>query len=277
METSLNNLVKLKHTCAEDNSVMKKNTIESILVLAITFCLLFSVSSCATGGNKSAKAEALRKLGEAYIAKNDYTAALKELIKAQEFNPKDHLVYDDMGRVFLAKKRYELAIEHFKKAIEIKPDFIPGKNNLGSAYLMNEDWDKAIEVFNSIKSDLLYATPHFPLNNLGWAYYNKKDYQNAEKYYARAIELKPQFTFALRGLGLTYLETGRLGDAIALFEKALKDAPDFQRLQFDLGKAYVAAKKYDKAVIRFKETIRLAPESKLAENAMFEIKKLRNK
>jgi Tfp pilus assembly protein PilF len=126
----------------------------------------------------------------------------------------------------MAKAKPDIAIDHFKKAVEIKPDYTPAKNNMGTAYLAQKKWDDAITCFKEITGDLLYATPHFPFSNLGWAYYNKKEFKLAEKYYKDALKIEPKFVIALRGLGLTYLKMGRISEAVTTLEKVIELAPD---------------------------------------------------
>ena len=59
--------------------------------------------------------------------------------------------------------------------------------------LAQKDWDAAIAQFQTVAEDVLYATPHFPLTNMGIAYYNKKDYVSAQKHYQDALDLQPEF------------------------------------------------------------------------------------
>jgi len=83
--------------------------------------------------------------------------------------------HDRLAAITKAKEKIDLAVAHFEKAVRLKPDYSLAKNNLGSAYLVRKEWDKAIIVLEEVTGDMLYATPHFPLANLGWAYYNKKN------------------------------------------------------------------------------------------------------
>ena len=188
--------------------------------------LVFFLASCAANLEvRKNQEEALRNLGEAYIREGDYTKALRKLLEAEKLYAEDpHLQYD-LGLVYMAKEKPNKAIEHFKKAVEIKPDYTPAKNSLGVAYLAQKKWDDAIVCFKEITGDLLYATPHYPLSNLGFAYYNKKKYRLAEKYYQDALKIEPKFVIALRGLGLTYLKMGRISEAVTTLEKVIELAP----------------------------------------------------
>ena len=235
--------------------------------------LMVSLLSCAASQEKKRdQAKAARELGEAYMRQRDYTEALKELLRAEELYPGDHLVQNDLGLVYMSKYRYDLAEKHFKKAIQLKPDYAAAKNNLGTVYLAMENWHVAIATFQSIEGNLLYATPHYPLSNLGLAYYNLAEYESAEKYYLRALDLEPRFAIALRGLGRTYIAMGRIPQAVSVLEKAVREAPVWPDLYLDMGTAYRMAGQYTKALLAFNKVVELAPDSEVAEKATQAIK-----
>jgi len=239
--------------------------------------LIFGLASCANTEQLKKQEEAGRLVGEAYMSQNDYTAALNELLKAEKIYANDPHLHNDLGLVYMAKDQIHLAIEHFKKAIDIKPDYAPARNNLGTAYLAAKNWDAAIICFKQVTGDLLYATPHYPLSNLGWAYYNKKEYVLAEQFYREALKIDPNFPIALRGLGLTYLAIGKPGDAVDSLEKAVKYSPGFPELFSDLAGAYSILKDYDKAILFYRKVVDIAPGSLLASEAKNEIARLLNK
>lgn len=242
--------------------------------LVLSLSLTFSAAACSTKQKAITQSKDSRRLGEAYLVKGDYSGALKYFQEAEAMYAEDYLLQDDLGKTYVAKGRYDLAIEHFKKSLEIKPDFAPGKNNLGSAYLLAEQWDNAIAIFKELNENLLYATPHYPLYNLGWAYYNKHDYRTAIDYFNKSLKQKHGFVLALRGLGLTYQKMGNLQQAIEYFEKATQKSPEFAELFFDKGNAYRENRQYDKAIQAFNEVISLRPDSEIADMAKNEIKNI---
>ncbi len=231
--------------------------------------MVFWVVSCATPNMEVQKqqGEALRNLGEAYYIQGDYTSALRELLKAEALYPDDPFLQNDLGLTYRAKKRLDLAERHFRKALEIKPDYAPAKNNLGTVYLDKKEWDTAIKYFKEVSENMLYATPHIALANLGWAYYNKKKYTIAETYYLKALDLEPKFINALRGLGLTYIAMGRIDEALEILEIAVKNYPKFAPLYDDLAKIYVLSHDYEKALDAYHKVIELAPGSAMAKEA----------
>lgn len=236
------------------------------LLMLSTGMLLNCAGSSAQHNRKLA--EATREIGEAYMRQGDYTAALRELIKAEKLNPEDPLVHNSMGLCYMAKKRMPDAIAHFKKAVTLKPSYAPARNNLGSAYLAVQQWDAAIDVFKEISKDVLYATPHYPMANLGLAYYNKGEYRTALKYYKEALKIEPNFVVALRGVGRTYLAMNQGQLALRYLEAAVKQAPSAPEIHFDLAEAYLLVGNIEQARASYLTVVDMAPpESALAQHA----------
>ncbi len=241
---------------------------QAVLMLGMLPILLFL--ACANNQKaqtEQQQAEASRNLGEAYLAQGNFTMALRELLKAESLNPDDPFVQNYLGLAYMGKKKVDTAITHFQNALEINPSYAPARNNLGTAYLTQKDWDAAIRTFKAVTEDLLYATPHFPLSNLGWAYYNKGNYQLAEKYYLEALDIEPDFTIAQKGLARTYMAMGQFTEAVNTLEKAIDKAPRMAELHLEVGKAYAALNQKDKALDAFNKAIALNPESDVAQEA----------
>lgn len=231
---------------------------------------LFFVFACASGQKAEImrqQAEALRNLGEAYLVQGDFTHALRELLKAEQLAPQDPFVQNHLGLAYMGKEKLDKALVHFKKALSLNPEYSPARNNLGAAYLAKKDWDAAIVVFKEVSKDLLYATPHFPLANLGWAYYNKGDYRQAEKYYLEALDIQPNFIIAQKGLARTFMAMGRPFEAAEVLEKAVEKSPEAAELHLALGRAYVALNQKEKALEAFNRAIALNPQSDVAQEA----------
>lgn len=244
---------------------MSRHRLGWTVLVMVAFCVV----SCATTNIKVQKQreEALRNLGEAYYKQGDYTSALKQFLKAEELYPDDPFLQNDLGLTYKAKKRLDLAIKHFKIALEIKPDYAPAKNNLGTVYLEKKEWDTAIKCFKEVTENMLYATPQLALANLGWAYYNKKEFGLSESYYRKALDIEPKFINALRGLGLTYIAMGRIDEGVEILERAVKNYPKLALLYDDLAKAYVLSHDYEKALDAYHKVIELAPGSAMAMEA----------
>ncbi|OQY00416.1 MAG: hypothetical protein B6I26_08165 [Desulfobacteraceae bacterium 4572_130] len=242
-----------------------------LIIFLISF---FFLSSCGLNLKHHRKiALATKKLGEAYLTEGNYTGALKEFLDAEKIIPNNCFLQNDLGLVYMAKQRPDLGEIHFKKAVELKPDYIPAKNNLGTAYLKQRKWDLAIEIFKSISDNLIYATPHFPLSNLGWAYLGKKEYNSAKKYFLKALKIKPDFINAIHGLANVYIKTKQLNIALNIINQTIKDKPSSVILYADLAEIYEAKQQFLKAKKSWEQVVKLSPKSRLGKQAQ---KKLKN-
>lgn len=272
-------VVCVKLQCMQLYNLFMRSLEMKQLFISVAFVILFAcLAGCATSGTSGyeerRQAEAIRQLGEAYLAEQNYTMALAEFLKAEKLNPDDHLLYQDLGIAYMAKGELDLAVKHFQKALDIKPDFASARNNLGAAYLARKDWDAAIESFQLLSKDLLYGTPHYPLSNLGKAYYEKKELVEAEKYYKEALKVEPGFVNALFGLGKTYLSMGKVTQAVKYFEYAVAAEPLFTEAQFEMAHAHRLLGNSEKAKEGFTRVIELSPDSDLgreAKQALFDL------
>ena len=253
---------------------MKIYTVNRFLVFIMIICL----AACASGNKieKKNQAFAFRELGEAYMGQGEYTKALREFKKAEELFSKDHLLQEDLGLAYLAKGSPDQAIEHLKLSLKIKPDYSPALNNLGTAYMEKEDWQAAIDCFLKVKEDMLYMTPHYPLTNLGFAYYKLKEYDKAVSYLKEAIELNSKFPKAYHNLGLVYIATGDYDKAIASLERAAELAPKEAPIYFDLGTAYKLNRDYGKAYQSFKKAAEFAQKPEIKRQAEQEAQSIWN-
>jgi Tfp pilus assembly protein PilF len=252
----------------------------SAIAVLLGLALLLSACTTAPGEKQDraedlARAEAIRNLGEAYLREGNTAAALREFKKAEALTPDDYFLHYDLGLAYLSKKRYDLAIEHFQKAVDLNPDYAPAVNSLGNAYAARGDWDQAIKYYKQVSANVFYATPHYPLSNLGLAYYHKQEYTLSERYYQEALEIQPNFVNALAGLAQTYDAVGRFPEAVSLLEKAVRADPDSALLRFQLGKSYARAGDRQRAYASFSKVIDMSPNSGLAQDARREIENLR--
>jgi type IV pilus biogenesis/stability protein PilW len=256
-----------------------------IASILIVVCAGLFLSACASSGSRSEQfppsgekskeiAEAARNLGEAYLSGGNLITSLRELKKAEGYAPEDYIVKFDIGLVYYYREHYEKAIEYFEKAIQLKPDYGPAINSLGNAYLEKGEWDKAIEAYRKIVEDVFYGTPHFAVSNMALAYYLKKDYPRAEKYFLEALKLSPDFANAQGGLAMTHIATGNYDKAAKMLERAVRKNPKLAQLHYELGRAYRGLGDRQKAREGFQRTIELAQESPMADEAQRQIKEL---
>lgn len=251
---------------------MKKNWIWAAGCVLLA-CVLVSCTPKNMERDKNV-AEKTRLLGEAYLRDQKYQAALREFLKAESLYADNYLLQEDLGLVYRELGRLDLSIPHFKKALDLNPDYPSANNNLGNAYADLTEWDKAIEQYKIASTNLLYATPSYPLANIGNVYYRQKKYDLAETYYRKALKVNRDLVLALDGLALTYMATDRVEEAIENLEKAIELAPQAALVYFHLADAYRQKGDYRKAHTLYLKVAELQPDSELVDKAMQEARKM---
>lgn len=228
-------------------------------------------------------AHGYREVGLAYLADGNPTFALRDLLKAEKLNPNDHLTQYGLGIAYMSKDALDQAIVHFEKSIELKPDYAPATNSLGAAYMKKDQWDDAIRVFKQLSNNLLYSTPHFPLYNIGRAYYYKKDYEMSESYYMKALRyyndgFTKDFTYIriLRGLAQTNRAMQKLDEAEEYLLRATRYAPQLAPLYLDLARINVQQGRYRIALDNYQKVINLDPDGNFGIEAKAELNALKS-
>jgi type IV pilus assembly protein PilF len=240
----------------------------------VLFCVFLACTPKENLEQQKLQAEATRNLGEAYLREGRYSAALKELLKAEAMTSDDYFLQFDLGLTYLFMNQTDKAIYHFKKSLAIKDDYGPARNNLGNAYVEKQEWDKAIEQYEIVTSNLLYATPQFPYSNLGIAYYHKKEYALSEKYFKKSLDIMPDFDRPLYGLSQTYIATGRISKAVETLEFAVAKHPENARIHFELAETYKLKRDYRRAYGSYLHVVQINPDTPLADKALIEAKLL---
>ncbi len=228
-------------------------------IIHLAICLLL-IASCATkpkGPDPKKVALATQREGEMYVAQGRYSLALQKLLVAEKELSNDPFLKNSLGLAYMGKEKYKLAEQTFRKALKISPDYVAAKNNLGATLLKQEEYNQAIKIFEEVLDNILYATPHFPLSNLGWCYLGKRKYAAALRYFEKALDFSPLYTTAMHGKAQTYIQSLQIETAINYLDKSLRNKHDSAILHADLAEAYESIGAYKKAKISWHTVLRL--------------------
>ena len=159
-----------------------------------------------------------------------------------------------------------LAIEYFKHAIEIDPNFALAYAGLADGYSEQADrslsGDQAFALSKKSASVALQLDPnlaeaHVSLANL-LAFHDWK-WNEAEKEYQRALELKPTYEEAHHSYSHYLMAAGRHDEAIAESKRLLELDPLSSHMNAHLGLAYLIAERLDESISQLRKTTVLDP------------------
>jgi len=244
----------------------------------ILILILFSILLTGCAGNRvvarKEKARAMEEMGISLVSQGKLRAGLEQLLKAAEMEPENPDLHHGIALVYRDLGEYQLSLEHFNKALALRPRFSEAQNNLGTLYLLMKKWDLAIECFQKAVENILYQTPEFAYNNMGFAYYNKGEYEKAINYYHMALKSSPAYAGCHANLGLAYEAIKRWEEAIEAYSKAILFLPKNPTPHFRLGKLYYELNRRDEAEERLKQFLSLSPEGPDAKEAKELLRKI---
>jgi tetratricopeptide (TPR) repeat protein len=146
----------------------------------------------------------------------------------------------------------------FRTTIERNPDCWMAYNNLGVAFLQKGQVDEAIAHYQKalqIKPD--YAEAH---SNLGTVLLQKGQVDEAIAHFQKALQIKPDYAEAYSNLGDVFLQKGQVDEAIAHYQKALQIKPDYADTHSNLGNAFLQKGQVDEAIAHFQKALQIKPD-----------------
>jgi tetratricopeptide (TPR) repeat protein len=206
--------------------------------------------------------DADRIIGMSYYNLEDYGKAETLLQKALAKNDKDAEAAYTLGRTYLELENEKSAIPQYENAITIEPDRNAWIYELALIYYSQEDYKNALkyinlagdkgynktsdyyenlgftqlytgDVENGMKtlSDVLNKKPNNKelINNVAYAMYEIKRYDNALFYFQKLLELNPKDASSLFMAGMVFQKKGQKEKGQKICDKAIEMDPSLAR------------------------------------------------
>jgi tetratricopeptide (TPR) repeat protein len=151
------------------------------------------------------------QLIDLYIKSGKHEEAIKYIKIAKENDPNNNSLYYAAGIIFLNQNKFDEAIAELTKSIELKGDLYDTQYGLAAAYI-----NKASEMFvkaNEIMDVKQYTEAVDKANAV---------YANALPYMEKALELKPDDIYAMKGLQELYYRLKAKDPSLAAKYDAIK-------------------------------------------------------
>lgn len=182
------------------------------------------------------------------IRLNQPDQAIIHLKKAVNHDPKQLIAH-----YLLAETAYELsgktvstaqqniyrilAETHFEKTFYLNPRVLSATLKLGKLAMTEKRYDDAERYYSRALQVLPNsAVLHFNLANV---YDEQSRYELAVTEYNAAIDLDPSFIYAYNNVGLVYEMMGEYPKAVEAFHHAIKQDPSYNFARLNLGQAYL--------------------------------------
>lgn len=245
-------------------------------------------------------------LAVSYLNEQKFDLAIPEFRKCLQINSNDKQAKEfleiSQGLSAFSQHNYSAAVDHFQNVLKINPRNPDANFLLAKAYVQLQQYpnaesalknysptsphekEEAGEILSKIYMDqkrYAEAIPELknivevdPQNfnayvNLGGSYYKMKDYQNATKFWEKAVKIQKDAQI-FKQLGFSYYNLGDFADAIANYKKSIQvessKPPQEQDLEslddtyYNLAVAYSDNAFYDDAAEAFQQAFKLNPK-----------------
>jgi type IV pilus assembly protein PilF len=170
----------------------------SFAVTGVLAIILIGLASCvSTPSNMTKAAQINVQLGVEYLRQGDLEQALKKLERAIQEDPDLPSAHNALALLKQRLGQSKEAEKHFQRAIRLDPSNSEAQNNYG-VFLYNQGrYREAEEHFLEAVKNPLYGTPELAYENAGRAVQQLVDFEKAEEYYRKALQLEQRLPKSL--------------------------------------------------------------------------------
>lgn len=124
-------------------------------------------------------------------------------------------------------------------------------------FLRNRDWQEPLNMYLDIVDKTKYSFRAY--NNAGVEYFRRGNFEEAEKYFRRSLEILSTYAEALNNLGVIYERKGDFAEAERLYRKSIESKLDYALPRNNLTQIYLRGNKIAEAKKQLEETLRFYP------------------
>ncbi len=152
------------------------------------------------------------KLGNLYLKKHDTKEAKRCFFRAARLNPKSNEAFFGLGFTYLLEKNNKLATIYFEKSLALEPENHSVRMLLCDIYVGMNMLNESVGHYRILLDT--YPDNWLLYYNCGNLFERLGDFESAERYYLRAVEISELFWKAHFSLGLLYNKLGKEEESI---------------------------------------------------------------
>jgi Flp pilus assembly protein TadD len=192
-------------------------------------------------------AEARFSAGLAHLREGRAELAVEEIKKAVHQDDKNPYFYKGLGQAYAQQRRFKEAIEAFRKSLELSPYFVDVRNDLGMALILSGKREEGRKEFLTAFSDPTNPAPEMTARNLGQAYLEDKNYDEAVRWFRSSISRNKVYADPYIGVAEALTATGRVEEAVIQLQAGVREAPDDPAMHTGLGEVLLKAGRFTEA------------------------------
>ncbi len=204
---------------------------------------------------KPESADAMYLLAQVYQEESRPLDALDLLVRAHKIAPDNIDILYSMAQVSISQNYFEDAIPLLESGLAMAPQRPDLLASLGESYFMSGKVDKSLAVFEKLAAADPSARSY---TYLGVACRQLGRFEEAARYFDKALKLDPRNASALFNLGLIAERQGDSAKAETLFQRTLQSNPDYSDALLESANVAIADKKFPEAADLLKRFVRVS-------------------
>lgn len=204
-----------------------------------------------------------RDIGRTKDAKDVYKQVLT-------IDPKQRETYFLLGQMYEEERSPTLVIEMYNELLKLYPDDETVAASIIDAYsralarhpeatIYQEKREEVLGAYEQLSKRKKYTANDYW--NLGFLYEQVGGFEEAVRYYRKALELQPNHQKALYNLAYSYQASGDVKTALELYDRLLHFYPKFAGAYLNMGVIYNTMGDSAKAEYMYQKVIRLEPNN----------------
>ena len=169
------------------------------------------------------RAELHTELAAGYYERGRLDVALEELGISEKLDPTYPRIYNIYGLVYAMMNDLPKAEANFKRSLELAPNDPETRHNWGWYLCTHGRAKESLAEFEVAIRNPLYRTPEIALVNAGKCSAAIGDAHNAELYFRRALQLRPNDLSAAYNLALVLYKGGRMPESRNLMKSVMQE------------------------------------------------------
>lgn len=204
------------------------------------------------------------QMGTGYLQNGHYPQAMSELLKAEQLDPTNPQILNNLGLAFYVRGRTKQAEAKFRLAIKANKGFSDAKNNLARTLLDQDRAKDALRLLEEVEGDLTYQFPDKTYANIGMAHFALGSFQKAETYLLRSLEMRRQNCVTSHYYGRTLLELKKPEQSAPILDQAVEycRSARFEDPLYFSAMSYFSLGEKEKTKARLEELLKEYPKSK---------------
>ncbi|KAF2892768.1 hypothetical protein ILUMI_13403 [Ignelater luminosus] len=203
----------------------------------------------------------LREMGRAYLHLSQFNckAAIEEFSSLPPHQYQTTWVFSMIGLAYFEMAEYESCVKFFSDIRNREPYQIKYMDIYSTAL-----WHLQKEVaLSALSQELIQLNKNSPVTwcVAGNCFSLHKEHDTAIKFFQRAVQVDPSFTYAYTLLGHEYIMTEELDKAMSCFQNAIRINPRHYNAWFGIGTIYSKQERYHLAEINYTRALSINPQS----------------